>query len=61
MKMDTNELGLNEKGDEVMKQSGVLKQATDLLNELSKDDKENKEEIGSWLTILGRALLAVFK
>lgn len=59
--MDTKELTLGEKGDEVMKQTGILKEATDLLKDLSQNDKADKEEVGSWLTILGKAILAIFK
>lgn len=59
--MDIKDLTLNEKGDEVMKQTGILKEATDLLKDLSQNDKDHKEEVGSWLTILGKAILAIFK
>lgn len=59
--METKELSFSQKGDEVMKQTGMLKEASDLLKDLSKNDRDDKEEIGSWLTILGRALLAIFK
>ena len=51
----------NDKGDAVMKQVDVLKDATDALKELTQNKDGDKEEVGSWITIIGRALLAIFK
>lgn len=59
MEKDTGTLG--EIGNEVMKAIGRLDEAT----KKAKDDKNScetsEDEIGSWLTVIGKAILAIFK
>ena len=49
-------------GDEVMKAIGGLANATsDLKAEQANSSKVAPEEVGSWITVIGKALLSIFK
>ena len=54
------ETNLN-KGDDTMKAVGALESAVAALENDKSDCGVDKEEVGSWITILGRALLSIFK
>ena len=59
--MSTNENKIENTGDEVMKAVGELKQRTKNLNEVTSDENNDAEEIGSWITAIGKAILTIFK
>lgn len=48
-------------GEDVLRQIGVLNEATAHLEELEPEEKVEPEEVGKWITIIGRALAAIFK
>jgi len=48
-------------GDKIMEDVGALKELTDLLTKEETTCKEDKDEVGSWITVIGRAILAIFK
>ena len=52
---------LEDKGGEVLTEVGAL---TELTRELTKDNSDcdtEKDEVGSWITVIGRALFAIFR
>lgn len=59
--METNENESVTKGDEVMKSIGELKQVTQDLKEATKQHETDPEEVGNWITTIGKAILAIFK
>ena len=59
--MATNENSVETKGNEVMKAVGELKQRTRNLDKVNSETDSDAKEIGSWITIIGKALLAIFK
>lgn len=59
MEPTENETGTN--GDEVMKSIGELKQVTKDLEEATKESETDPEEVGNWITTIGKAILAIFK
>ena len=48
-------------GDEVMRQAGVLDQASENLEEQVLNDEVDPEKVGSWITVIGQAIMAIFK
>ncbi len=53
---------LADTGDEVMKAVGALESATTkLISEQAKTCKVDPVEVGSWITLIGKALLSIFK
>ncbi|MGE0175139.1 MAG: hypothetical protein AB7T49_20255 [Oligoflexales bacterium] len=52
---------ISEAGDLVLQQIGVLNEATDHLEELDLVETVEPEEVGKWITVIGRALAAIFK
>ena len=60
--MSKEKSNFDEAGDAVMKAVGVLEGATaDLTSEQSKSCKTDPNEVGNWITIIGKALLSIFK
>lgn len=59
--MEPNENEIGTKGDDVMQAVGELKRLTHDLKEATKGNDVDPEEIGSWLTTIGKAILAIFK
>ncbi len=58
----TSNSNLEEQGNQILKDIGTLDGVTEELNELDVIDSEAEmEEVGSVLTVLGKALLAIFK
>ncbi len=55
------ESGTGKTGDGLMEDVGALKELTDLLTKEETECEEDKDEVGSWITIIGRALIAIFK
>ena len=55
------ELGTGKNGDDLTGDVGALKELTDLLTKEETSCKEEKNEVGSWITAIGKALLAIFK
>ena len=52
----------DEAGDALMKAVGALEGATaDLKSEQAKSCKTDPNEVGNWITIIGKALLSIFK
>ena len=47
--------------DEVMRQAGVLDQASENLEGQDLDDEVDPEKVGNWITVIGKALMAIFK
>ena len=58
---NSNCTGTDTAGDEVVKQIGVLTEATDHLEEIPHEEAVEPEEVGRWITVIGRALAAIFK
>jgi hypothetical protein len=52
---------ITDAGEQVVQQIGVLNEATDQLKEECPDEKVEPEEVGRWITVIGRALAAIFK
>ncbi len=52
---------LDQKGDDVMTQIGVLGERSEGLKDPSDEAEADPEEVGRWITTIGRALLAIFK
>ena len=48
-------------GEQVVQQIGALNEATDQLNEECPVENVEPEEVGKWITVIGRALAAIFK
>ena len=49
-------------GNEVMKKVGKLNAASKALKKVTKENqKPSSEEVGEWITVIGKALLAIFK
>ena len=59
--MSTKGTEISNEGDQVMQQIGVLNEATDNLEELEPAEAVEPEEVGKWITVIGRALAAIFK
>ena len=59
--MSTNGTKISDAGDQVMQQIGVLNEATDHLESLDPVETVEPEEVGKWITVIGRALAAIFK
>ncbi len=60
--MKKNEATFEQGGDELMKQIGAIEKATsDLKNDKETCQKVDPEEVGSWISAIGKALLAIFK
>jgi len=53
--------GITDAGEQVVQQIGVLNEATDQLKEECPVEKVEPEEVGRWITVIGRALAAIFK
>ena len=58
---NTNGTEISNAGDQVLQQIGVLNEATDHLKGLDPVESVEPEEVGKWITIIGRALAAIFK
>lgn len=58
---NSNCTGIGVPGDEVVKQIGVLEEATDHLEQIPVEETVEPEEVGRWITVIGRALAAIFK
>ena len=52
---------LSDLGDEVMHQTGILDTAADHLSESTDNIEVDPDEVGHWITAIGKALLAIFK
>lgn len=48
-------------GDEVMRQAGVLDQASENLEGQDLDEGVDPEKVGNWITVIGKAIMAIFK
>ena len=48
-------------GEEVVKQIGALGQQVEELEHVEHEIGPEPEEVGSWITVIGKALLAIFK
>jgi hypothetical protein len=59
--MEASENDIVSKGDQVMKAVGELKQLTQDLKEVAKESDTDPEEIGHWISTIGKAILAIFK
>ena len=58
---NTNGIVISNAGDQVLQQIGVLTEATDHLESLAPVETVEPEEVGKWITVIGRALAAIFK
>ena len=52
---------ITDAGEQVVQQIGVLNEATDQLKEEWPVEKVEPEEVGRWITVIGRALAAILK
>ncbi len=59
--MNDDELELKTKGEEVLKHIGALKESTEALNEITQETNEEQMEVAGWITLIGKALLSIFK
>ena len=57
----SNGTEITDAGEQVVQQIGVLTEATDRLDEECPPEKVEPEEVGKWITVIGRALAAIFK
>jgi len=57
----TNGTGINTAGENILQQIGALNEATDHLDKLDPVDTVEPEEVGKWITVIGRAIAAIFK
>jgi len=48
-------------GDKVMKAVGELREATEALEREADDCETDPEEVGSWITTIGKALIGIFR
>ena len=55
------ETDISDPGEQVVQQIGVLNEATDHLGEACPVETAEPEEVGRWVTVIGRALAAIFK
>ena len=58
---NTNGIETGDAGEQVLQQIGVLSEATDHLEEVQPVETVDPEEVGRWITVIGRALAAIFK
>jgi len=59
--MNNNDREISDAGEQVVHQIGVLNEATDHLEKLGPVETVETEEVGRWITVIGRALAAIFK
>lgn len=59
--MSTNGTEISDAGDHVMQQIGVLSEASEHLEQLDPTESVEPEEVGKRITVIGRALAAIFK
>lgn len=59
--MNGDELEFTTKGDSVMEQVGAVKEAAKALTEATDISNDEQEEVSGWITIIGKALLSIFK
>lgn len=52
---------ITDAGEQVVQQIGALSEAADQLNEECPVENVEPEEVGRWITVIGRALAAIFK
>jgi hypothetical protein len=52
---------ISDAGEQVVQQIGVLNEATEQLKEECPVEKLEPEEVGRWITTIGRAIAAIFK
>ena len=50
-----------DRGGEVLTEVGALNELTKVLTKNNSDCEADQEDVGSWITVIGRALLAIFK
>lgn len=48
-------------GDEVLKQIGALTDTIAQLKDLGREQSVDPEEVGRWITVIGRAIAAILK
>jgi hypothetical protein len=48
-------------GEAVIKQIGALGHQVEELDQLKQEISIEPEDVGSWITVIGKALLAIFK
>jgi hypothetical protein len=58
--MNEDQKDLDQKGDEVVKQVGKLTGLAEKLKKDQEDCKVSQEEVGSWVTTIGKALISIF-
>jgi hypothetical protein len=56
-----NDNASDDLGDEVMRQTGVLDEAAENLEGEKIVDEVDPEKVGNWITVIGKALMAIFK
>lgn len=59
--MEKTDVGFGTKGDDVLKQVGVLEEATKALKETTEDCETDKDDVASWIATIGKAILSIFK
>ena len=58
---NTNGTEISDVGEQVLQQIGVLKEAADHLEQVEPVETVDADEVGTWITVIGRALAAIFK
>jgi len=59
--MNQDNFETESKGDLVMEQVGAVKEAAKALNDSVDESTDEQEEVSGWITIIGKALLSIFK
>jgi hypothetical protein len=59
--MNVEDLELKSKGDSLLEQVGVVKEAAKALNDSTELSEDDDKEVAGWLTIIGKVLLSIFK
>ena len=57
----TNDIPASDAGENVLQQIGALNEATNHLEEIGSVETVEPEDVGRWITVIGRALAAIFK
>lgn len=52
---------MSKETEDIFKELGILEERTKKLDELPDETEVDPKEVGNWITIIGRALLAIFR
>jgi hypothetical protein len=58
---NTSGTGIADAGENVLQQIGALNEAADHFEKSDPVETVEPEEVGKWITVIGRAIAAIFK